>query len=149
MLMTCMAAVPATVSARASSENQLYTYAQYLYTKGEYVTAISAFEQLVKVAPDVARYHHSLGKAYGRLASESKFIRAMRFAKKARRSLELAVSLDSHSAKALSDLALYYERAPKFLGGDKNKAEQARLRLAHLCKTETIEPDVCDGDGLY
>lgn len=144
ILAVFVSVLPATVSARSSSVNLLYVTAQHQYAQGDYSEAVVSFERLVHIAPGVARYHHSLGKAYGRLAKESKFLKAMRFARKARVSFERAVTLDSHSAKALADLLAYYEQAPGFLGGGRSKAKQTRLQLAHLCATEPTDPGVCE-----
>lgn len=144
LLVVCVGLLPATVSARPGLVNQLYVAAQIQYARGDYSEAVDALEELVDIAPGVARYHHSLGKAYGRLAKESNFLKAMRLARKARASFERAVTLDSHSAKALADLIEYYEQAPGFLGGDSTKAKQTRIQLADVCATEPTDPGVCE-----
>lgn len=65
-----------------------------LYQRDEFKGAILAFEQAVGQAPKMAKYHHWLGKAYGRLAERSSWMRAVELAKRTQRALEKAVELD-------------------------------------------------------
>ncbi|MGH8614167.1 MAG: hypothetical protein ACREYF_19590 [Gammaproteobacteria bacterium] len=102
------------------------------YQRLDFVAAIQAFEQAVQQAPRVSRFHHWLGKAYGRLAQHSNWLRTLTLAKQAKRALETAVELDPNNAAALADLLSYYEQAPSFLGGDEAKAKTLRQRLATL-----------------
>jgi len=102
------------------------------YQRHDFVAAIQAFEQALQQAPRVSRFHHWLGKAYGRVAQHSNWLRTLTLAKQAKRALETAVELDPNNAAALADLLSYYEQAPPFLGGDEAKAKTLRQRLATL-----------------
>jgi len=102
------------------------------YQRHDFKTAIQAFAQAVQQAPRVSRFHHWLGKAYGRLAQHSNWLQKLSLAKQTKRALEKAVALDPDNAAALADLSSYYEQAPGFLGGDEAKAKAIRQRLATL-----------------
>lgn len=96
----------------------------------DFVAAIQAFKQAVQEAPQVSRFHHWLGKAYGRQAQQSNWLQTLTLARQAKRAFERAVELDPDNAAALADLLSYYEQAPRFLGGDETKAQRLRQRLA-------------------
>jgi Flp pilus assembly protein TadD len=113
------------------------------YAAADYAGAIAAFEQAVARSPESSEFHRSLGKAYGRLAGRSNWIAAMRLAKLARLSLERAVALDGTSLPALNDLARFYDEAPGFLGGGKDKAAETRARIAALCAQSSPLPADC------
>ncbi|MGH6635941.1 MAG: hypothetical protein ACRED0_07335, partial [Gammaproteobacteria bacterium] len=98
------------------------------YERHDFVAAIQAFEQAVHQAPRVSRFHHWLGKAYGRQAQKSNWLRKLTRARQAKRAFEKAVELDPNNAAALADLLSYYEQAPRFLGGDEAKAKTLRQR---------------------
>jgi tetratricopeptide (TPR) repeat protein len=102
------------------------------YSAGDYEAAIDAVTAATVTAPDISSYHHWLGRSYGQLARNAGLFRAYSLSRKTRQELELAVELDNENAEALADLMKFYEQAPSFLGGGKDKAEEIRKRLAEL-----------------
>ena len=102
------------------------------YGKGDFEAAYKALERSVEMEPGNADYWHWLGKAYGRRAETSSFIRAPGFAKKCRIAFEKAVDLDGTDTKAASDLFSYYLNAPGFLGGGVEKAAVFAERIGKL-----------------
>ena len=110
------------------------------YNAGDYESAISAFTEATVTAPDVSSYHHWLGRSYGQLARNSGMFKAFNLSQKTRQELERAVELDRDNTAALVDLMKYYKRAPSFLGGGEEKAEDIRKRLQELgIQTEDVE----------
>jgi len=105
---------------------------QQYYNEGDYEAAVEALSEAVKRDPDNSHYHHSLARAYGQLADQSGWFRAYKLSIKTREGLERAVELDASNVDALRDLKTFYERAPEFLGGGKDKAEAIRKRLDEL-----------------
>lgn len=115
-----------------------------LYQRDEFKGAIMAFEQAVGQAPKMAKYHHWLGKAYGRLAERSSWMRAVELAKRTQRALEKAVELDPDEPAALVDLLNYYEQAPSLLGGDQAKAKAKAKAKAIRRRLVTLKPEAAD-----
>lgn len=125
----------ATLPAGADPETDATFYeqrGQQYYNAGDYEAAIEALSEAVKLDPDNSHYHHSLARAYGQLADQSGWFRAYKLSIKTREGLERAVELDAYNVDALRDLETFYERAPEFLGGGKDKAEAIRKRLDEL-----------------
>jgi hypothetical protein len=73
-----------------------------------------------------------LGKAYGRLAQQAPWYRAVALAARCGEYLERAVAADPDHREALRDLASFLEEAPVLLGGDAERARALRARLARL-----------------
>ena len=102
------------------------------YEKGDYNQAKDIFEKLIELNPEVSNYHHWLGKSYGRIAEKASWFKAMSMAKKTRKAFEKAVELNDKNVDALKDLMQYYQDAPGFLGGSKEKATAIQERLIKL-----------------
>ncbi|MCS7315582.1 MAG: tetratricopeptide repeat protein [Bryobacterales bacterium] len=106
------------------------------YMEGDYKKASQCFEQAVAAEPGNARFHHWLGRAYGRRAETSSFLTAPGLARKAREHFEKAVRLDPDNIEAVNDLFEYYLQAPGFLGGGLEKAEALLERIGRLDPAE-------------
>ncbi|RKZ48275.1 MAG: hypothetical protein DRQ58_04845 [Gammaproteobacteria bacterium] len=105
---------------------------QILYQDDNYDAAANSFSKAISLSPDDSRYHHWLAKTYGELAESSGWLKAMRYAKDAKKSLERAVELDPKNIAALTDLMEYYKQAPRFLGGSNKKAGEVSDLLEKL-----------------
>lgn len=105
---------------------------QIFYEDDKFEAAVDSFSKAISQIPDKSHYHHWLAKTYGELAETSGWLKAMRFAEKAKNSLEHAVELDPNNIAALTDLMKYYRNAPRFLGGSDKKAEEISNRLEKL-----------------
>ncbi len=110
---------------------------QNFYQDDKFEAAADSFSKAIRQSPDDSRYHHWLAKTYGELAETSGWLKAMRFAGNAKKSLERAVELDPENIAALTDLMKYYEQAPRFLGGSNKKAEEISNRLEKLRQQDT------------
>ncbi len=116
---------------RSDAEDNFY-HGQIFYEDDKFEAAVDSFSIAITQSPDDSRYHHWLAKSYGELAETSGWLKAMRFAEKAKNSLERAVELDPNNIAALTDLMKYYRDAPRFLGGSDKKAEEISNRLEKL-----------------
>lgn len=110
----------------------LFRQGQRYYTLSNYAKAVRWLRAAVINAPNNARYHHWLAKAYGRLAEEANWFSALSLSRKTLKELRTAVKLDNTYISALQDLMEYYRKAPVFLGGSRKKAESIARRLDHL-----------------
>ncbi len=93
---------------------------------------MESIKTAVKLAPGISAYHHLLGKCYGKLAESAIWFRATSLARKTLESLRRAVELDNENVSALRDLRDFYRRAPRFIGGDKDKADAIDEYLTRL-----------------
>ena len=105
---------------------------QRLYDAEDYVTALPDFMQAVELAPMSSKYHHMLGKCYGRIAEQGSWLTALRYVGKTLAEFKKAVELDDNNLQALIDLEEFYRRAPGFLGGSQAKAAKIRAQLQKL-----------------
>ncbi len=71
-----------------------------------------------------SEYHVQLAAVEGRMAEKASLFKQLGFAKRAKKELDIALSLDPRNLDALYGLMLYYYAAPAFVGGDKNKARE-------------------------
>jgi tetratricopeptide (TPR) repeat protein len=107
------------------------------YDAENYEQAILLLEKAVETEPKCAECAHQLGRAYGRLAENTNWVSAIGLAKKSRVAFESAVELDPFHAQALEDLIRFYRDAPRFLGGDEEKADGLERRLLELRAAHT------------
>ncbi len=107
------------------------------YAAENYTQAVEVLENVLEAQPDCADCAHLLGKAYGRLAEQASWFRAAGLARKTLAALEQAVALDSLNDQALEDLIKFYRRAPGFLGGDDDKADELERLLQELRAAHT------------
>jgi tetratricopeptide (TPR) repeat protein len=102
------------------------------YEAEEYEKAVASLERAVEFEPGNASFHHWLGRSVGRLAEQSRWLRALTLAPRVLEEFETAVALDGTNVEAMRDLATYYRRAPGFLGGSDDKAEALERRIEAL-----------------
>ena len=97
---------------------------------GEYKKATDFFEKALALSPSNSEYELWLGRAWGRRAETSGWLKAGFNASKARQCFEKAVALDPHNHEARNDLFDFYLNAPGFLGGGIEKAEAIAKSIA-------------------
>ena len=118
--------------AAAESADSLFRQAEARYRDRGYEDAAELLRNAISLAPDESRYHHLLGKCYGRMAESAGPFQAYSLATKTRRQFEKAVELDGENIDALKDLMEYYREAPGFLGGSRKKADDIEKRISRL-----------------
>ena len=126
---------------------EYFQQGQIHYEAKNYITALPAYQKAVALAPMTSIYHHMLGKCYGRIAEEGNWFTALRYVRKTLSEFKKAVELDANNVQAWTDLEEFYRRAPGFLGGNKEKAQEIRTQLDTLINdTGTVNqhPDSLD-----
>jgi tetratricopeptide (TPR) repeat protein len=123
LIIFCLIQLNGTALANSEAES-LFNAGLAHYESEKYEEAIKELESAVKLAPDVAKYHHILAVSYGREAERANWFKAMNYAKKTLSHLESAIKLDQHNLEILDDLMDYYREAPGFLGGNVKKANE-------------------------
>lgn len=116
----------------ADGAEGLYRQAEARYREQGYKNAAALLKDAISKAPDESRFHHLLGKCYGRMAETAGPLQAFSLARDTRREFEKAVELDGKNIEALKDLMEYYREAPGFLGGSRKKAVEIEKRISRL-----------------
>jgi tetratricopeptide (TPR) repeat protein len=115
-------AILAGASAHAGPDEEDLARARHALKRGDVAHAVEAAERAAAAVPASSQAHHLLGKAYGLAAKEAAVLKQLSLAKKCRAELARAVELDPANLAAALDLVRYYARAPRLLGGGRDKA---------------------------
>ena len=94
-----------------------------LFAQQQYEQAALWLENAVVLDSKNSDYHLWLGRAYGLFAQHASVLWQFPLARKARLHFEKAVALNPDNLAARADLLEYYLKAPRALGGGKEKAE--------------------------
>jgi len=124
-----------TYSPKSAGVNALIGKSYYM--DGQYKSSANYLEKAVADDPFNSSYFDWLGKAYGRRAEQSSFLKAIPLAVKTRESFERAAALDAANLEALGDLFEFYLQAPAIIGGGVDKAEAIALRIGQLSEPES------------
>jgi tetratricopeptide (TPR) repeat protein len=100
------------------------------FALGRWDKAVENSEIATRLAPNNSVYVMWLARSYGEKASNSSFMSAIGWAKKARDAFERSVQLDPNNVPARNDLTEFYTEAPGFLGGGADKARAQILEIA-------------------
>jgi tetratricopeptide (TPR) repeat protein len=123
----------ACAASTACAEGRLWLAKSYLKLR-RWDDAIRVLESLVRQDPRSGRFHHWLGRAYGRKADHSSMLTAFGLAKKVVREFETALGLEPDNSDLRFDLLEYYLQAPGFVGGGRAKAVAQAKALGDLNK---------------
>ena len=99
---------------------------------GELDAALKLAEKLVESDASNASYHVHLAAVAGHIAEKASMFKQLGLARRIRKELETAMSLDPKNLDALFGYMLYLQGAPSFLGGDKAKASQFAEKIAAI-----------------
>ena len=105
------------------------------FERRDFAQALNAFEQAHQQSPSDERYTLWAGRAAGRMAESAGPLGAFSLARKTRRYFEQSYGLNPRNPEVLADLAEFYEKAPRFMGGDAGRALRLRAELKALEST--------------
>jgi tetratricopeptide (TPR) repeat protein len=94
--------------------------------------ALDFAQKAASAEPGNSRYHSRVAYAAGWLAQQVNFLRMISLAMRAKKEVDIALTLDANNVEALKILGLYYLRAPFFLGGNKTKARSIPDRIMRI-----------------
>lgn len=94
------------------------------FAQEQFEQAIEWLDKAVLLDGRNADYHLWLGRACGYQAQRASILWQFPLARRVRKHFERAVELNPEHIHARADLAEYYMKAPWFLGGGKDKAEE-------------------------
>ena len=109
-----------------------FLYGECFLNLQDYDNAIKQYKKAADLAPKTAFYHFRLGQALGMKADHAGMFTQARLAPQIKNAFEKAAKLDPNLKQAHIGLANFYMRAPGFMGGDLDKAEQHAKTLIKL-----------------
>lgn len=115
-----------------TSDSAHYHYGHALFLQGDYVKAIDEIENAIDINDAVSLYYQRLGDAYIQRTMQVGILKKPGYAKKARKSWEKAVELDSDNIDARMSLVQFCLGAPGIMGGGKDKAEMQANEIMKL-----------------
>lgn len=110
----------------------IYLMSQIRAAFGDRTAPLELAERAVRLNGGVARYHRQLAEVQGVMAQRANLFQQALLARRFRKEIDVALSLDPRDAQALDDLVEFYLMAPAILGGDTNRAEGVARQIAAI-----------------
>lgn len=126
------AASGASLSGAIGSARKDYLLSRIELGLGQLDEAMRLASRAVAAEPGNAAYHVQVAAVAGVTAEHAAMFKQLGLAKRAKKELDEAISLDPKNADALDGLMLYDEKAPSFIGGDKAKAQKMAEQLTAI-----------------
>ncbi len=92
--------------------------------KEDYEKADEYIKQAITSNPNVAKYHVAMVNLYGQMISKASMLKQASLASKLKTHMETAVKLNPKDMNTSLMLIAFYVRAPRIMGGDKEKAKK-------------------------
>jgi tetratricopeptide (TPR) repeat protein len=96
---------------------------------GDYDSPLALAEKAVSLEARTAKYHRQVAECLGVMAQHSNMVQQIFLARRFRKEIDTALSLDPHDTQAWRDLMEFYLLAPGIIGGDVHKAAETAARL--------------------
>lgn len=103
---------------------------------GDRVSPMRLAERAVALDPRKAKYHRQVAECLGVAAQRAGTVQQILLARRFRKEIDAALTLDPGDTQALRDLLEFYLLAPGILGGDLHKALEVAGRIAALDAAE-------------
>ena len=110
----------------------IYLMSQIRAAFGDRSAPLELAEKAVRLNGGVARYHRQLAEVQGVMAQHANLFQQALLARRFRKEIDAALSLDPRDVQTLDDLIEFYLVAPGILGGDPNKAEGTARQIAAI-----------------
>jgi tetratricopeptide (TPR) repeat protein len=99
---------------------------------GDRSTPLPLAEKAVSLDGRTAKYHRQVAEVLGVTAQHSNAVEQLFLARRFRKEIDTALSLDPHDPQALRDLLEFYLLAPGIAGGDPGKAVPLAARIGQI-----------------
>lgn len=109
-----------------------YELSQIKQAFGDLEGALALAQKATTIGSRVSEYHVQLASVYGDMAEHAGVTKQFGLARQAKEELEKAVQLDPRNIDALKGLIEFLSRAPRLLGGDKDRARELAGQVARL-----------------
>lgn len=109
-----------------------YLLSQIRNAFGDHATPLPLAEKAVALDDRTAKYHRQLAEVLGITAQHSGPIEQLFLARRFRKEIDAALSLDPRDPQAIRDLLEFYLLAPAIAGGDPRKADSLAGRIGTI-----------------
>jgi Tfp pilus assembly protein PilF len=116
--------------------NAIFLSSQIRNAFGDRVSPPELAEKAVQLDGGVARYHRQLAEVQGVMAQRSGIFQQLMLARRFRKEIEAALTLDRSDVQALRDLLEFYLLAPALVGGDPKQAGTVVQQIASIDAAE-------------
>ncbi len=99
---------------------------------GQFDSALEIADKLIAADSSNAAFHVQAAAVNGELAVHASMFKQIGYAKRARKELDAALTLDPKNADAIYGLMIYDQNAPSFIGGDKLAAQKLSEQLTAI-----------------
>jgi hypothetical protein len=103
---------------------------------GDRAAPMQLAERAVALDSRMAKYHRQVAEVVGITAQHSSALRQLLLARRFRKEIDTALSLDSRDVQAERDLVEFYLLAPGIAGGDRAKAQATAERIGAIDPAE-------------
>jgi tetratricopeptide (TPR) repeat protein len=103
---------------------------------GDHESPLHFAEKAVAIDGQVAKYHRQLAEVLGVQAQNAGIFQQLVLARRFKKEIDTAISLDGRDPQALRDLMEFYLLAPGIAGGDKAKAHTIALQIVRVDPAE-------------
>lgn len=110
----------------------IYLTSQIRFAFGHQEAPLELAKKAVALAPGVAKFHRQLAEALGVKAQRSNLFQQAFLARRFKKEIETALSLDPNDIQAQRDLMEYYLLAPSVIGGDKKQAQAVAAQIGRI-----------------
>jgi tetratricopeptide (TPR) repeat protein len=124
------------LSEAPNDANAAYLASQVRNAFGDRSSPPDLAGKAVRLDGGVARYHRQLAEVYGVMAQHAGMFQQLMLARRFRKEIDAAISLDPRDAQALRDLLEFYLLAPGIAGGDTKKADGVAQKIAAVDRRE-------------
>ncbi|MEI9971831.1 MAG: hypothetical protein WDO73_07120, partial [Ignavibacteriota bacterium] len=118
--------------ASRTTHSRSFSSRKYINAFGDHDSPLSLAEKAVALDGAVAKYHRQVAEVTGVMAQHAGVFQQFLLARRFRREIDTALSLDGRDVQALRDLMEFYLLAPGIVGGDKEKAKALAARIADI-----------------
>ena len=114
----------------------IYLMSQIRFAFGHQEAPLELAEKAIALAPSVAKLHRQLAEALGVKAQHSSLFQQAFLARRFKKEIDAATSLDPNDIQAQRDLMEYYLLAPGIVGGDRKLAQAVAARIAGIDRAQ-------------
>jgi hypothetical protein len=114
----------------------LYLTSQIRFAFGDADTPLKLAEKALALDGGAAKYHRQVAEVTGVMAQHANLFQLLSLARRFKKEIDAAISLDPNDIQALRDLMEFYLLAPGIAGGDKAEARAVAERIGDIDRAQ-------------